>query len=232
MKTLKNKIKLAGFLIIVGMIAGMFSIASVVDSANFLTEAAANSNQVIISALFQFILFVTYLGFAILLYPIIKKINEWLALGFLSFRIIAGVVLIIGTIILLSILVLSQEFVKNTSENVIVFEGMGNMLKITRDYINHIFMVFTLGIGNLMLYFLFLKSGLIPKWFSAWGIFGTILSVVASLLLLFKVVDVITFEYLVLNSPTALFEVTLGLWLMIKGFGSKNNSGEVIYNKI
>jgi hypothetical protein len=218
MNVLKNTTKLAGLLIILGMVAGILSIASAVDSPNYLTEAAANATQVSTAALFQFILCLTYLGFAILLYPIVKKHNERLALGFLSFRIIAGVILIIGTVILLSILAVSQEFVKNTSENKMAFEAFGNVLKTTRDYINHIFMVFTIGAGNLMLYVLFLKAKLIPKWLSVWGIAGTLLSVLASLLLLFELVDVITVGYLVLNGPTALFELVLGFWLIFKGF--------------
>lgn len=222
MSLLKNKTQVAGLLIIIGMVAGIFSISPSVDSVNYLTEAAANSNQVIMSALFQFILFLMYLGFAIVLYPIIKKYNESLALGFLSFRIIAGVVLLIGTVALLSILILSQEYAENTLENLRALEALGNVLKTTRDYINHVFMVFVLGIGNLMLYVLFLKSRLIPKWLSVWGLLGSILSIIASTLLLFKIIDVITVEYLALNVPTALFEMALGFWLILKGFSKEH----------
>ncbi|WP_445456542.1 DUF4386 domain-containing protein [Flavobacterium sp. HNIBRBA15423] len=222
MMVLKNKIKRAGVLIIISIIAGVFSISTVIDSSHYLTEAATNSNQVLISSIFQFILFLTYLGFAILLYPIIKKFNERLALGFLSFRIVASLLLIIGTIILLSILALSQEFIKNTSESQMIFEAFGNVLKITRDYSNHVFMVLTLGIGNLMLYILFLKSRLIPKWLSVWGILGTIVSIFASVLLLFQLIEVITFQYLILNVPIAVFELILGLWLITKGFKKDN----------
>ncbi|MFI0430927.1 DUF4386 domain-containing protein [Mariniflexile sp. HMF6888] len=221
MNLLKNNVKLAGLLIISGMIAGILSIASAVDSPNYLTEATANAAQVSIAALFQFILCLTYIGFAILLYPIVKKYNKSLALGFLSFRITSGVVLIIGTVILLSILVVSQEFVKSSSENQWAFEAFGNILKITRDYINHIFMVFTIGTGNLLLYILFLKVKLIPKWLSFWGISGTLLSIAASILLLFGIVEVITVEYLALNAPTGIFELVLGFWLIIKGFNKE-----------
>jgi len=217
----KRNTKWAGLLNIIGMVAGILSIASSVDSPKYLTEAAANNMQVTIAALFQFILSLTYVGFAILLYLIVKKYNQVLALGFLSFRIMAGVVLIVGTIMLLSILVLSQEFVKNTLENQIVLEAFGNVLKMTRDYINHIFMVFTIGIANIMLYTLFLKKRLIPKWLSVWGISGTILSIAASMLLLFNIVDVITVEYLVLNAPTGFFELVLGFWLILKGLSTR-----------
>ncbi|WP_370000161.1 DUF4386 domain-containing protein [Winogradskyella sp.] len=228
MNLLKNNVKLAGLLIIIGMIAGILSIASAVDSPNYLTEATANATKVSIAALFQFILCLTYIGFVILLYPIVKKYNQGLALGFLSFRIMAGVLLIVGTIMLLSVLVLSQEFVKSTLENQEVFKAFGNVLKITRDYINHIFMVFTISIANLMLYILFLKTKLIPKWLSAWGILGVILSMLASILLLLSIVDVITIEYLVLNAPTGLFEFVLGIWLVFNGFNTRYSKEEIL----
>lgn len=228
MDVLKRKVKWAGLLIIMGMVAGILSIASAVDSPNYLTEATANVAKVSIAVLFQFILSLTYIGFAIVLYPIVKKYNQVLALGFLSFRIITGVVLIVGTIILLSILGLSQEFVKTTSVNQWAFEAFGNVLKITRDYINHIFMVFTIGIANLMLYILFLKTKLIPKWLSVWGISGIILSIVASVLILFNIVDVITVEYLVLNAPTGFFELVLGIRLVFKGFNIQSSKKEIL----
>lgn len=228
MELLKRKVKWAGLLIILGMVAGILSIASAVDSPNYLTEATANAAKVSIAALFQFILCLTYIGFAIVLYPIVKKYNQVLALGFLSFRIISGVVLIIGTAILLSILVISQEFVKSSSENLWAFEAFGNVLKIIRDYINHMFMVFTIGIANLMLYILFLKTKLIPKWLAVWGILGVVLSMLASVLLLFNIVDVITVEYLVLNAPTGLFEFVLGIWLVFNGFNTRYSKEEIL----
>ncbi|TDQ24043.1 DUF4386 domain-containing protein [Tenacibaculum caenipelagi] len=220
MEIFKNKVKIAGLLIILGMITGVLSIASAVDSSNYLTEACANTTHVLLAALFQFILFLTYVGFAILLYPIIKKHSESLALGFLSFRITAGIILIIGTVILLSILTLSCEFVKSGSDNML-YESIGNILKISRDQVNHIFMVITISTGNLMLYILFLRSKLIPKWLSIWAILGTILSTLASILLLFSLIEVITIEYVILNVPTGLFELVLGFWLIVKDFEQK-----------
>lgn len=122
---------------------------------------------------------------------------------------------------LLSILILSQEFVKSPSLNTSEAEIIGSVLRSTRDYINHVFMILFLCIGNLMFYILLLRSKLIPKWLSIWGLFGNSLSVVASLLVLFQVIEIITSEYLALNVPTAIQELILGIWLMIKGFNKR-----------
>ncbi|WP_024772242.1 DUF4386 domain-containing protein [Aquimarina macrocephali] len=221
MYLIKSKVRLAGLLFIAGMVAGVFSIAPSIDSTKYLTEAAANSNNVITDAFFQFIMSLAYLGIAILLYPIIKRFDGSLAIGFLSFRIISATLVIFGTILLLSILALSQEFVYNSPNSTLDLKALGNVFKIMRDYINHVFMVLVLCIGNFMLYILLMKSKLIPQWLSVWGLIGTLLSGAASILILFQVIEIITAEYLILNVPTALLELVLGIWLLVNGFDKR-----------
>lgn len=216
-----KRIRLAGLIMLIGMIAGIFSVAPAIDSANYLTEASRQSNQVIVAAIFQFTLLLTYIGFAILIYPIIKKFSDSLSLGFLSFRILAVSVSVIGTILLLSLLTLSEVFVQNESSNTLDFEALGTILKSTRDAVNHIFMVLLLSVGNIMLYILFIKAKLIFRWILIWGIGGSILSGIASVFVLFGAIEIITTEYLILNVPTAAFEVFLGIWLMTKGLNRK-----------
>jgi hypothetical protein len=217
----KCKERFAGFLFLVGMLAGGFSVAPAIDSASYLTEAASNSNQVIVAALFQFMMSLTYIGIAILLYPAIKKFSGSLSIGFLSLRIIAATLIIFGVILLLSVLVLSQTYKENPSQTKLAFDALGDMLKITRDYINHVFMILVLCVGNFMFYILLLKSKLIPQWLSIWGIFGNALSAIASILTLFQVLEIMTMEYLGLNAPTAIQELVLGTWLIAKGFDKK-----------
>jgi hypothetical protein len=213
-----KKIRVAGLLYLLGMLAGVFSVSPAIDSSEFLTNAVANSNQVIFAAIFQFVMALSYIGIAILLYPTLRKFSRTLAIGFLSFRISAVTLSVIGTILILSILALSREFVQYPSTDTSALQPLGNVFKASRDSINHVFMVLVLGIGNLMLYILLIKSKLIPVWLSVWGLVGTSLSAIASILVLFQVVEIITSEYLALNAPTALQELVLGLWLMFKGF--------------
>jgi uncharacterized protein YacL len=98
MNSNKKRTIIAGSLYIAGTVAGILSIAPAVDAADYLVKASENANQVLFSALFQFIITIVYLGFAITLYPILRKHLESLAIGFLSFRIIAAVLNIIGFI--------------------------------------------------------------------------------------------------------------------------------------
>jgi len=209
---------LAGALYIIGFLAGILSIASSVDNSEYLIKASANANKVIFAAFFQFIMTGAYLGIAITLYPILRKYNERLALGFLSFRIIAAVFIIIGVIILLLILTLSQEYIKSGSPDLSYFQFFGGLLRAGRDLVNHVAMIISLNIGGIMFYLILFQSKLIPKWLSGWGIIGAILTMTASLLVMFRLVEVITPEYLIMNVPMALQELVLAIWLIVKGF--------------
>jgi hypothetical protein len=133
MNPVRPNTKISGILIFVGFIAGILSVAPVADSTEYLSKTAENANQIINGAVFQFIMALAYLGFA-------------------------------------------------------------------------------------LFYILMIKSKLIPLWLSIWGAVGALLSVLASLLVLFGSIDIITSGYIILNIPSALLELVLALWLIIKGF--------------
>ena len=217
MNSIKGKARLTGFILIAGMLAGILSIAPVIDAPDFLIKASGHAKQVIFEALSQFLLSASYLGVSIILYPILKKFNESLALGFLSFRIAAAVFVSIGAVILVLILRLSQEFITATPKDLSYFQVLGNLLRTGRDLVNHVFMILALSIGGLMFYVVLFRARLVPAWLSVWGFLGTVMTMFASLLVLFHSIDIITPLYIILNIPTALAEILLAIWLIFKG---------------
>jgi hypothetical protein len=218
MNSNRKRTIIAGSLYIVGTVAGVLSISSAVDGPDYLLKASANANQVLTCALFQFIMTIAYVGFAITLYPIIRKYMESLALGFLSFRIIAAVLNIIGLIVLLLVLPLSQQFVKAGTPDSSYFQTLGDLLRSCRDFVNHVAMILVTSVGGLLFYLLLYQTKLIPRWLSLWGLSGTIITILASLLIMFHTINIITSTYLVLNLPLILLEIVLAILLIVKGF--------------
>jgi hypothetical protein len=218
MNSYRRKTIVTGIFIISGIVAGILSVAPAIDAPDFLIKASANANQVIIGAISQFIMSIAYLGVAIILYPILRKFNDSFALGFLSFRIVAAIFIIIGVIILLLLLALSQEFINAVPQDSLYFQILGNLLRTGRDLVNHVFMILALCIGGLMFYYILFQTRLVPRWLSVWGLLGTTLTMIASLLILFHSIDIITPVYMILNMPMALQEIILAIWLIVKGF--------------
>jgi hypothetical protein len=209
---------IAGLLYIIGTVAGILSIAPAIDAPDYLIKASANANQVILGAFFQFIMAVAYAGIAITLYPILRKYNESLALGFLSFRIIGAVFLILGVTSVLLLLALSQEFVKAGTPDPSYFQTLGGLLRIGRDLVNHVAMPLALSVSGLTFYFLLYQTKFVPRWLSVWGLIATTLAILATLLVMFGLIEIITLIYIILALPTALQEMVLAVWLIVKGF--------------
>lgn len=207
-----------GVLYIFGLIAGVLSVAHAVDDSDYLTKSALHAKQVYKAACFQFLMAIFYIGVAIVLYPVLKTYNEILATGFLGFRIVAVIFLLTGVIILLLILKLSQEYVKVGSSDLSSFKRAGDLLKTGRDLINHVCMVITLCIGGIMLYIIMLQTGLIPAWLSVWGLFGSSMAILASILVMVKNMEILKPAYIMLNIPIALQEMVFAVWLIVKGF--------------
>jgi hypothetical protein len=74
-----------------------------------------------------------------------------------------------------------------------------------------------------MLYYMFCRSRLIPPWLSGWGIIGVASTMSASLLLMFRRIDVRTPAYVILNLPLALQETVLAVWLIARGFPASSD---------
>lgn len=209
---------ITGVLYLLGFVAGIFSVARAVDDPEYLTKAANNSRAINIAACFQILLALIYLAIPIILYPLLIEFENVLTIGFLSFRILAVLFVMAGTIVLLQILKLSKKYTHVLSNEKSSFQTTGDLLKKRRDLINHVGMVFMLSIGNILLNIHLITFDLIPDWLGIWGIIGAVFAILASLLVLLNRVEVISHRYLVLNMPVVVQELVFSIWLIGVGF--------------
>ena len=112
---------IAGVLFIIATVAPILSsvfLGSITDviggvtDPDYLSKASTNEIQVIIGTILFSIMAVAVTGIAITLYPILKKYNESLALGYVGARIGEGIFFSVNIIFILTLLTLSQEFVQ------------------------------------------------------------------------------------------------------------------------
>ena len=221
MEVNKKISRTAGVLIILGIIAGILSIVPSVESGNILKEVFPNRNQVLTGAIFQFLLVPIYIGFSLVLYQVLGKYNKTLSIGFVGFRIMAGVFQLLGIILLPIFILLSHKYLTQTTSDLVFYDTIGEILILTRDLINHLGVILATGLGNLILYFILFKGKFIPVWLSFWGIIGNILIMLASFLLLFELIEVVSIEYGIITIPLVLQEVVLAIWLIVKGLNSE-----------
>jgi hypothetical protein len=164
MNTNRKAAILAGGLYFLGTIAGVFSVVPVIDIPDYLIQVSGNASQVNSGAFFQVLMTAAYVGMAISLYPILKKHNESLALGYVGSRLVAVTFNVIGVIVLLLLLTLSQEFVKAGAPVSSHFQTIGELSRTGRDLVNHGAVILILSMGGLMFYCLLYQIKLVPRW--------------------------------------------------------------------
>jgi hypothetical protein len=216
--------KIAGILIILGIVTGILSIVPAVESSKFLEKVYPNKNQVLIGGIFQFFLVPIYVGFSLLLYPILKQYNKTLSIGFIGFRFMAATFQLIGIILLPIFVLLSQEYSSAPRTELAIYESAGDMLRLIRDLTNHLGVILATGLGNVLFYLILYKEKLVPKWISIWGFLGNIAIMLASFLIIFQLIEVISTEYGLLSIPVVAQEIALAIWLLTKGLTIKSNT--------
>jgi hypothetical protein len=158
---------------------------------------------------------------SVVLYPILRKYNEALALGSVVFRGALEAVLYIAIVICwLSLLTVSQGYVKAAAPDAYHFQVLGTLLLKATDQLGSILDII-FSIGALMIYYLFHRSKLIPGWLSVWGIVGAVLYLASGLFAMFSM------DFGFLEAPLALQEMVLAVWLIVKGFNVAPGLGDV-----
>ena len=164
-------------------------------------------------------------GTAIALFPIFKKHNEALALGYVGGRIIEGVILIFSLIGALLLLTLSREYVAGAPD-ASSFQTLGTLLLAVRDWTLLLGPNIVFSLNALVVSYLLYQLGLVPRWLSVWGLIGAPLVLAAGLLHMFGLVDPFSPIKGLLVFPIALFEMVLAVWLIVKGFNSSAIASE------
>jgi hypothetical protein len=219
MNSTKTTAKIVGVFYIAATVAGILSkvLGPNLDTPDYLANLSANESQMIIKALLEFTMGILILGIAFWIYPILKKYNETLALGFVVTRTIEVVIFTIGVISLLTLLTLSQEFVQVGSPDASYFQTAGTLLLAIREWGGGVCSTIVFSLSALMLNYLLYRSKLIPRWLSGWGFIGAILYLASGFLPLFGHGTTSTI-YNIIEVPLALQEMVFAVWLIVKGF--------------
>lgn len=222
MNTNKRSSRIVGILFILGFSGALTASLTrpIIYTSNFLTQIAANENQILLGVFFLIIMAVACAGIGISLYPILKKYNVGLAIGAVGFRIIEGVLEIIGAVFLMLLLSLSQEFVRAGTQDSSYFHTLGLLLIAGKDWVMNVPALLTWCIGALMYYAIFYQTKLVPRWLAGWGLIGASLCIVSTILVMFHLISPFGSIQVFMNVPIALQELVLAAWLIVKGFNS------------
>jgi hypothetical protein len=220
-RTDRKTAAVVGVLFILGTVPALLSLPLAVNTVNaqdHLTAIYTNEGQMIIFTAIKFIMGVACAGIGLALYPILKKYNEGLAFGAAGFRVIEGVLDVVGALLYVALLALSQEFVRAGAPASSYFQTADVVINAGIGWFRDAAMLFTFGIGALMYYVVFYQFRLIPRWLTVWGLVGIILTIISALLVMFHLLPPFGTIQVILNLPILPQELVLAFWLIAKGF--------------
>lgn len=218
MFTHRNTARLWGIFFIIAFLAyGMGSgmIGTIISTPDFLTNIKANNTTIIVGViLIALVHTFVNIGLPVLLMPILKPFHQNLIYGYLSFAIASTTVIVVSGIFLMLLIPLSSEYVKAGSVATDHFVTMGEILKMGGFYAYQIGMAIW-GMGGLLFVAVLFKSKIVSRVFSIWGFIGYAVFFAGTIFELFGIsVGVM------LALPGGLFELSLSIWLIFKGFNS------------
>ncbi len=181
---------------------------------NFITSAGS-STGVLCGALLEVIVALAGVGTAVTLYPVVRRQNDSMALGFAAVRTVEAAMIFTGVVSLLSLVHLRENPGSADTASLVT---TGASLVATYNG------TFLLGqtlmpcLSALLLGTLLYRSGLVPRPIPLMGLVGAPLLITSSVAVLFGVIDQISPWTAIATLPVALWELSLGLWMTFKGF--------------
>jgi hypothetical protein len=173
-------------------------------------QSTAPTSDVVIGGILELLMALFCIGTAIVLYPVLKKQNETLALGFVAARVLEAALIFAGVAALLTVLQL-RTFGAEASV-------MSRGLVMLYDRLFLISQSFIPAINGLLLGTLLYQSRLVPRLLPIIGIIGAFTLVAGDLAVLFGLYDQRAPEIAITVIPIALWEFSLGVYLVGKGF--------------
>jgi hypothetical protein len=200
---------LAGF--VVG-ITGNLMIQSILGETNRLSAISANSMTLAIGALLWLMAVAGDAAHGVLMFPILNRHSERMAIGYLAARIVDAVFIAIMVLLILIQIPLGSEFLKASSPGASYLQSLSIMFAQWQQYAYEIGMI-SLGIAGLMLCLTLYRTKLVPQWLALWGIVGyaSIFCGMVSAIMGSGMGDISSI-------PGGLWEVFIGVWLIVKGF--------------
>ena len=197
-------------------IPALILIGPILHDTDYVTSAGQDT-RVLWGCLLDAVNALTAVGSAVALYPVVKRQNQSMALGFVTSRMLEAAVVMIGVVSLLAVVTMRQDFAGSAGDAA-TLTVTANALVDVRNW------TFLLGPGlmpafnAILLGTLLYRSRLVPRFIPTVGLIGAPLLLAAILATYFGAIDQVSPISGILTLPVAAWELSVGLWMTFRGF--------------
>jgi hypothetical protein len=213
--------RIAGIFMVITFISipGLLLYDQVLHHTNFVLGVGGGDARVYVGALFEILTLISGIGMAVTLYPVLRRQSEGLALGYVTVRVVESCLIAVGIVSLLAVVTLRRDLAGAAGTDHASLILSGRSLVAVHDATFLLGPAFCAAIGNgLILGYLMLRSGLVPRRLALLGVAGGSLALVTALLVLFGAYKQSAAASFFLTLPEGVWELSLGIYLIVKGF--------------
>lgn len=207
--------RIIGVLYLAGMaigIPGNIVIQSVLTAPGGVATVAASALLLAIGAVCWLATVAGDAAHGVLMFPVLKRHSERSAVGYLAARIMDATFIAVMVLLVLIQIPIGAAYLNAGTADTSYLQALSTVLAAGNLYAYEIAMT-TLGVAGLILCTALLRSNLIPRPLAVWGIVGY------AVILGGSVLQILGFELMSIQAvPGGLWEVFIGVWLIVKGF--------------
>jgi hypothetical protein len=188
------------------------------DPAKYMAGSGGDA-AVSLGAFLEVILVVANVGTAVVLYPILKRQNHILALAYVTSRVIESAAIMVGIFSVLSVVTLRQNVAGTAGVDTAALVIAARSLVAVHDWTFLLGPTLLAGVGTgVLLGYLMYRSGLVPRRMTLLGLVGGPLVIAATVCMLFGVFKMGSSWQVIATMPEFFWELSLGIYLTVKGF--------------
>ena len=206
--------RIFGVLFLITFITGIAALAlyqPVLDDPAGYIAGGGKDSQIYLGVLLELLLIIANIGTAVVVFPILRRQNEILAVGYVTARVIECTFIAAGVLFVLGIVSLRQDDPGAAS--------LAVSLAAIKDWTFLLGPGFIVGWGNgLILGYLMYSSGLVPRWMAMLGLIGGPLIILSGIGVLFDWWNAGGTVQALATIPEFLWELFLGIYAAVWGF--------------
>lgn len=203
---------------IVASIPALILYDPVLNDTGYILGAGADT-RVQLGAFLEVITAIANIATAVVLFPILKRQSESIALGYVALRVLESTIIVVGLISLLAVVTLRQDLAGAAGSEPAVLDTVGRSLVAIHDGTFLLGPAFCAGFGNgLLLGYLMYRSGLVPRRMAMLGLIGGPLAFATATAVLFGAYEQTSGTNFIFTIPEIAWEASLAIYLIVKGF--------------
>jgi hypothetical protein len=189
----------------------------VLSDAGFITGTGSEA-RVLVGAFLELLLIIANIGTAVVPFSILRRHGEGLAVGFVAARVMESTFIAVGILSMLALVTVRQDLAGAHTDPA-TLDTVGRSLVAIKDWTFVLGPGFVVGVGNgLIMGYLMYRSGLVPRPLAMLGLIGGPLICVSGIAVLFGAIDQGSAAQGVATIPEFFWELSLGIYLTVKGF--------------